>query len=281
MLRRPDSRVGLRLFGHRLGWSRPTNDKMGLQVGKTEILAQPDYPGSIPQDVVPSTDVEAVLPLGRFTPEMVAGLNTKLSRIVPWGQSPLYFAIIQSLQDFASEEAESTKSIVVITDGDNFQFNTSGRPGGEAGASTTLEDVERAWKNTQIPLFILGVGISESSNPNTRNVLEGLAERTGGKYYDVENGNDLLWRRYPNNFHWASITSLVKMLPRRAPPPSMESKLNSPIKIDGIQNRSPNYEVSFQNTSRSVQLEGGESLELFLRGDGQEIVARALRSAFA
>lgn len=270
---RPDARVGVRLFGHRLGWSRPTDAKSGASSGKTQILVQPNYPDSIPNDLVPSRDVESILPLGRFTTDMVGGVANKLSKIVPWGQSPLYLSIIESFRDFDADDESTAKSIVVITDGDNFQFNASGRPGGEPTTITSVDGVYRAWNNSKVPLFILGVGVSDSQNTKARQNLLELAERTNGKYYDIENGSDLL-RALSEQL--SLETYEVSKVESRSINKSLVivggAKLNSPVELARVSSES--YDVSFQSISKSVQFQGGESLELFVSDDGQDIVSK-------
>ncbi len=270
MASQPDARLGVRLFGHRIGWSRPALDKNGFPMGKSQIVPQPNYPGKIPQDVVPSTDVEAIVPLGRFTPEMLGPLRGTLAKVVPWGQSPLYYSIMQSFQDFSADDALTAKSIVVITDGDNFQFSVSGRPGGESGGSTTLEDVERAWKSSKIPLFVLGVGMSEKSEPSVRKTLQSLAEKTKGKYYDIEKGGDLL-RALSEQLSLGTYRVSRQGSSKDTP---TESSLNNPVSIPGLGDGSEKFKIEFGDTSQEFELLGGESLEMYLRGEGQQIVSR-------
>ena len=270
---RPDARIGLRLFGHRIGWSRPTDSKTGVSSGKTQILVQPNYPESIPNDLVPSRDVEAILPLGRFSTDMVGGLTSKLSKIVPWGQSPLYLSIIESFRDFDADDNSTAKSIVIITDGDNFQFNASGRPGGEPGSVSSVDGVYRAWNSNKVPLFILGVGVSNAENAKARKNLLDMAEHTKGKYYDIENGSDLL-RALSEQLSIGTF-GVSKVDPKpssRGPISVVESKLNTPVQVRQVSNAS--YDVSFQSISKTVQLQGGESLELYLTEDGQDIVSK-------
>ncbi len=272
---RPDARVGVRLFGHRMGWSRPTDGKSGMVNGKSQILVQPNYPTSIPEDLVPSKDVEAILPLGRFTPEMIGGLANKLSYIVPWGQSPLYLSIVDSFKDFAADDNATAKSIVIVTDGDNFQFNASNRPGGEPGGTTNLETVYRAWNNTKIPVFILGVGISESDNGNTRKTLQELANRTQGKYYDIENGSDLiraLNEQLAMGTYQVTRSEASNGFKKSNDP--IEAKLNSPMEFKPLSVESSEYLLEFQSIQKLFQLKGGESLEMFVQDDGQDIVSK-------
>ncbi|MEI7458543.1 MAG: vWA domain-containing protein [Pirellula sp.] len=272
---RPDARVGLRLFGHRMGWSRPTDAKSGIVSGKSQILVQPNYPSSIPEDLVPSKDVEAILPLGRFTPEMIGGLAKKLSSIVPWGQSPLYLSIVDSFKDFTADDNATAKSIVIVTDGDNFQFNASNRPGGEPEGTTNLETVYRAWNNTKIPVFILGVGISESENGNTRKTLQELAKRTQGKYYDIENGSDLI-RALNEQLAMGTyqVTRSEASTGFKKSNEPIEARLNSPMELKPLSPESSEYLLEFQSIQKLFQLKGGESLEMFVQEDGQDIVSK-------
>jgi hypothetical protein len=51
-----------------------------------------------------------------------------------------------------------------------------------------------------------------------------------------------------------------------------EAKLNAPVELKPI-TREP-YEVTFQSISKTVQFQGGESLELYLDDNGQDIVSK-------
>lgn len=272
---RPDARVGVRLFGHRMGWSRPMDEKKGIATGKSQILVQPNYPFSIPDDLVPSKDVEAILPLGRFTQEMLGPLSNTLSKVVPWGQSPLYLSIIDSFNDFAADNDSTAKSIVVITDGDNFQFNASNRPGGEPGSYTTLDTVYRAWNSAEIPVFILGVGISDKENPNSRKTLQELAEQTKGKYYETENGSELV-RALSEQLSLGTyeVTRTSQNLRGKKDSEKSESKLNSPIELKGPSPGQEAYTLAFQSIEKQFKIQGGESLEMFVTNDGQGIISK-------
>ncbi len=272
-----DARLGVRLFGHRLGWSRPVDPKTGLAKGSSQVIPQPNYPRSIPDDVVPSRDVEAIIPLGRFTPEMIGPLSKNLASIVPWGQSPLYLSIIEAFKDFNADNQTTTKSIVVITDGDNFQFNASGRPGGDGGAQTSMEDVLAAWQTNKVPLYILGVGVSsqsDASGTQGRARLKSLAERTGGKYYDIDSGGDLLRALAEQT---SSATYEIRHLNgrRSSPGDNAENKhqLNENVELK-LTSTEDKYQIAFQSIIKDFSLQGGEALEMMVSEDGQNIVAR-------
>ena len=106
-------RVGLRLFGHRVGWSTVEADK---------LLRQTAYGDDIPAALRPYADVENVLPLGRFDSLAAGRVFDKLQNVKPWGESPLYLALQQAIGDFGPDD-NSSRSIVVVTDGQNYQFN--------------------------------------------------------------------------------------------------------------------------------------------------------------
>ncbi|MCC6512239.1 MAG: VWA domain-containing protein, partial [Pirellulaceae bacterium] len=278
---RPDARLGVRLFGHRLGWSRNVDPKTGAAVGGTQVLPQPEYRGSIPEDLAPSRDVEAVVPLGRFESTMIAGLESTLSGIKPWGQSPLYLSIIEAFKDFSSDSSDTAKSIVVITDGDNFQFNSGRLASTLSGPMVTKADVLRAWEGSQVPLFVLGVGIEKDQTNDATKSLKELAEKSGGKYYDISTGSDLL-RALSEQLSTAeySVSSASSGKTNGAPELNMTeagkqtARLNTPVTIKGLSSPSNEYSVEFQTISNSLSVEGGESLELFVQADKQEFVAK-------
>lgn len=272
-----DARLGVRLFGHRLGWSRPVDPKTGLAKGSSQVIPQPNYPRSIPEDVVPSRDVEAIVPLGRFTPEMIGPLSKTLATIVPWGQSPLYLSITEAFKDFGADNQSTTKSIVVITDGDNFQFNATRRPGGDGGAQTTLDDVLAAWQAAKVPLYILGVGVdgaADAKDGKARSTLKSLAERTGGKYYDIESGGDLLRALAEQT---STATYEVRRADSKANGPASqstgESNLNETVDLQKVTGNDK-YQLTFQAITKDFTVDGGESLEMVVADDGQDIIAQ-------
>jgi hypothetical protein len=273
---RPDSRVGIRLFGHRLGWSRP--DGKGQPQGnyKTQLLFQPSYAGKIPDDLVPSRDVEAILPLGRFDASMIGPIADRLATVVPWGQSPLYHSITEAFGDFANDPENNAKCIVVITDGDNFQFAASNRPGGEPSSQTNLEDVERAWTRSKVPVFVLGVGISETDGKDIRQNLERLTNTTGGNYYDIQDGADLVRalseRLSVGTFRVSADSKSLRQSPARNQL-GVESQFNHPVELPVELGGKNVFEIEFRSIKKSFQVEGGESLEMQLIPSGEDIVS--------
>src|SRR5208337_2794598 len=76
-----DVRVGVRFFGHRVGW----------RTDKPDTLArQESYPGGVPATLRPYEDVELFLPLGRFDSVTAGGVIRRLHSLKPWGESPIF-----------------------------------------------------------------------------------------------------------------------------------------------------------------------------------------------
>ncbi|HEY5314359.1 MAG TPA: hypothetical protein VIK18_17630, partial [Pirellulales bacterium] len=240
-----DARVGVRFFGHRVGW----NTKQAGQ-----LLRQPDYPGDIPDALVPSTDVELVLPLGRFDEAVAEPLIEKLKKIKPWGESPLYLALIEALGDFVGEPEDSEKSIVVIADGVNYQFN--------APSPTTRDDVIAAFKGRKVAINIVGFDIPGPEAAEARRDFSLLANETGGSFVSAANATTL-------------IRSLEKLLgPQdfrvldRQDGLVGKARLGIPVVVTPPPERVQSYTVLLDQLMAPVELSGGESVELFPSRDG-------------
>lgn len=182
LAQRKDARVGVRLFGHRTGWST-SNPSMRIR--------QKTYEGTIPELLIPENDVEQLLPLGRFTGVESNEVTNRLGSVIPWGQSPLNLAIKQALNDFEREDADTQKSIVVITDGLNYQFSPSSESL-NIPKITSLRDVSNELEKTKVPVFILGFGISADEKKEAEQEFFSIAEKSGGGYFAIESGQELL-----------------------------------------------------------------------------------------
>jgi len=255
---RGDTRVGVKFFGHRVGWARGETNRM---------LTQNDYAGPIPDDLNPSADVETVLPLGRFDTVEAGLVSVRLKSVKPWGQSPLYLSLIESLRDFDSDRDHTDKSIVCITDGGNYQFSPAGDAG--APAQQTVADVLAAWETKRVPIYILGVGMGSGDDAAAQREFTTLADQTGGRYFVVDNGRDLL-RTLRERLGFGSYQVEAAAF---AATDGASFKLNAAKQIGGLTGTPLPYVVRFQESSAEVALEGGEALELFAGRDGR-ITAR-------
>ena len=257
---RADTRVGVRLFGHRAGWAKGESSK---------LVTQTDYAGPIPDDLAPAADVELVLPLGRFDSVEAGQVAGRLKSVRPWGQSPLYLSIIDSLRDFTTDRDETEKSIVVITDGANYQFTPAGS-GTSAPPHQTAADVLSAWESAKVPVYILGFRSSEAADAAAEREFTQLAERTGGKFFVVENGRDLLQalrERLGLGSYRVEAEGIASVAGAQG------AKLNTPLTFEGLRRGAVSYAVRFQSGTADVLLEGGEALELYAAPNGR-ITAR-------
>jgi hypothetical protein len=242
-----DARVGVRFFGHRAGW----NTKAPRQ-----LLLQTEYARAIPDDLAPSEDVELVLPLGRFDQVVAGGVAELMKSVKPWGETPLYLALVEAEADFANEPADAEKSIVVITDGVNYQFNSPN--------PKTRADVLAA-NNRSLPIHLVGFQISESQAAEARREFGALATETQGSYVAA-----------------TDATSLVKTLESLLGP-SMYSvigpqgdevgrtEVGKTIPLQSPLVAETKYLVSLDTTSTEVDLFGGEGVELVLNRNGRSI----------
>jgi Mg-chelatase subunit ChlD len=249
---RADTRVGVRFFGHRVGWAKGELAK---------LMTQTSYSGPIPDDLAPSADVELILPLGRFDSVEAGIVSGRLRSVKPWGQSPLYLSLVDSIRDFAADRDDSEKSIVVITDGANYQFTPAGS-GTTAPPHQTAEDVVTAESGKNVPVYILGFGTSDDRAAERE--FTALAERTGGKFFAVENGRDLL-RTLRERLGLGSY----EIETAGSGTAAKSTKLNVPSSVTGISQGPATYAVRFQANSAEVTVEGGEALELYAAPTGR------------
>jgi hypothetical protein len=245
-----NARVGVRFYGHRVGWNLEKPD---------QILSQNNYARPIPDDLRPSEDVELVLPLGRFDSIAANGVFDLMKTLKPWGETPLYLALTEAVGDFAKDEPGTEKSIVVITDGVNYQFNSPN--------PKTRADVLTAIGSSKIPIYIVGFDISQGEAAEAAREFGALAKETDGKYVPVSDG-----------------TTLVRSLENLLGPKNYEVRMASgavvgraavgaPISIRPKPSEPEDYTVSLGSVKTTIELSGGEAAELLLSADGRSIHA--------
>jgi Mg-chelatase subunit ChlD len=240
LAQRPEQRVGVRFYGHRVGW----NLKQA-----SEVLVQKDYPRPVATDLSPSEDVELVLPLGRFD-QLAAGTVTRLLRkVTPWGETPLYLALVQAVQDFTLDRPDTEKSMVVITDGINNQFNP------QPEAAKSLRDVLTARGGRPIRIHIVGFGIPENEREQAVREFHELAVATDGSYH-LATGVDSLLRRLEELLgfgEYSVVAASGELVGRRV--------VDQPVPVAPLP-QPGDYRVQWQSLEEPIRLEGGEALEL-------------------
>lgn len=244
-----DARVGVRIFGHRVGWT--TSEP-------TQILPQPNYTRPYAPDLTPAEDVELVLPLGRFDESVAGELDEILAQVQPWGQSPLYLALRQALDDFTGEDPDAERRIVVITDGANYQFN--------ALQPTTREDVLALAAGRNIPINIVGFGVPASEAGQASSEFQTIADQTGGTYVTVENATSLI----------ASLEELLGPTEYRIAGPDGElfgpARVGTQLSIAPKPTTPTTYTVLAAGAEESLDLSGGEAIELQLDRGGRDLL---------
>ena len=172
----PEARVGLVLYGHRVGWNTAS---------PTQILRQTNYALPIPDALYPYEDYEIVLPFGRFGKSEEASLQKILQTVQPWGETPLYLSIQSALRDMNSKSLGGKQQIIVITDGINKQLNPS--------ADKYVSLLTLLGENFgQTEVNIVGFGIEASDSQTAAREFEQLASRTGGEYVEINDAGSLL-----------------------------------------------------------------------------------------
>jgi hypothetical protein len=243
-----DARVGIIFYGHRVGWNLKKPD---------QILRQSDYDRRIPDDLRPSEDVETVLPLGRFDQVVAGGVFDLMKSIKPWGETPLYLSLVDAIGDFSHDEPGTEKSIVVITDGLNYQFNSPN--------PKTRESVLTAMGDKKIPIDIVGFGISDAEAATAAKEFDSLAQKTGGEYVPVSSGTALV----------RSLQSLLGPKGYEVTDSAGNTIGNAPVGTSITVRPKPiglkTYEVSLPPLSTHVELAGGERAELTISADGRSI----------
>jgi len=248
---RGDARVGVLLYGHRVGW----NTKQPNQ-----LMTQPNWGEAIPEGLKPFEDVQTILPLGRFDNLVAAKVAQQLERVIPWGETPLYLSLNQALLEFKAEDSDTQRSIVVITDGMNYQFNPP------AEMSKTAQDVLNADASRHIPLHIVGFGLQADEAQSALRDFNRLATETGGQYVSVTEAAALadalegIIERRP--YSTSSLSGEIAKAP-----------VGTAIDLAWGSNVPQEYTIAIDALSEHIELSGGEAVELFISQDGLSILS--------
>lgn len=260
--------VGLILYGHRAGWEE-------YQRGRYRTKWR--SPADERRKLHPAEDVELVVPVRPIKFADVDGhvrdvrdvIAAKLDDLIPYGETPLYLAIIEALKSF-NRDLPGPRHIVVITDGVNEQ-TADGAP---QNVIKGRSDVQQALTNplTRAQIDIIGFDLKpEFRNEeerqrwiSSRDDLIRIARDplSQGEFHEARDPSSLV-EKLRNSLR------LVKFFVYRdgLPPPLPEAflDLNQPWTVQDFQ-REAGYHVALAGhttaVSERVRLEGGESLLL-------------------
>jgi hypothetical protein len=271
----PDTRVGVRFFGHRVGWS--TTEPV-------RVLRRKDYVRPIPLDLAPSDDVEQILPLGRFDSLVAGQVEDLLAAVQPWGQTPLYLALVDAIGDFERDDADTEKHIIVITDGVNYQFSPSASGRFAAPHPTTSDDVVAAWAKQEPAIHLVGFGIPEQDVAAAEREYRNLIDRTGGTYATTAADAQVLLAKLDQLLAKATYEVLddagqavgVPIARDGSLGPEAElARLGEQLVIQPAPDQAREYTVACQQLAESILLRGGEAAEFELSADGRRLTSRA------
>jgi len=244
-----NARVGVRLFGHRAGWHKTRPG---------EVLYQNGYGRPFDRSLDPAADVEEVLRLGRFDSVLAGDVANLLETVQPWGQSPLYLALSQAAGDFAGEGVDAQKSIVVITDGENYQFNAAEPTGADAVLAAAAENA--------VPIHIVEFAAPGDAPSASLEELKGIAEQTGGSYVPVAAATSLVERL--ENLLGSQEYQVFDNESSAAFGPA---RIGSPVVISPPPARPRNYTVALKSITGQIELAGGEDVQLLLAPGGTHL----------
>jgi len=250
LVERGDARLGVRFYGHRVGWST---------VETKRLLRQSGYDGVIPPELQPYEDVELILPLGRFDSVAAGLVSDRMKSVEPWGESPLYLALRRALRDFDKDDENTEKSIIVITDGVNYQYNAP------ALVAPRREDVESEYAGRDVSIHIVGFGIPKAEGELARREFESLARQTGGSFVSATNAPSLI----------RSIEAVLRKNEYRIVDDIggelARGQINSTLEIRPKPGTHLQCVVEMESLREDIELEGGEALELVIGRDGRRI----------
>ncbi len=266
-----DTRVGVRFFGHRVGWS--TTEPV-------RVLRRQDYAKLIPPELAPSEDVELILPLGRFDSLLAGQVEELFSSVAPWGQTPLYRALVDAIGDFEKDDPDTEKHIIVITDGVNYQFTPSASGQFEAPRPVSINDVVAAWKKQTPFIHLVGFGIPEQEVPAAERAYRDLIARTSGTYETSAAEAQLLLRKLDQLLAKSTYEILDVSGENVAVPIERDGNLadaaaaaplGQTLAIRPAPQAAGNYTVVCQQLRESILLRGGEAAEFELSADGRRL----------
>lgn len=244
---RESVRVGVQFFGHRVGWNTQQPNQLVPQLG---------YGAPIPVGLKPYEDIEAVLPLGRFDASWQKLVSDRLKTVKPWGESPIYLALQRGIDQFARGTSDEARTIVVITDGVNYQFNPSPQ------ANATLADVLTRATQHQTAVHMVGFGIHDKDYPTAQREFGQIAQQTGGSFVSIDRATELMASLEkilsPQNF---SATTPGQ--------PAVSTTIGLPLTIPPPFPAPRTVTVALGSARQNVTLSGGEALELIFDPQGQ------------
>lgn len=268
--------VGLWFYGHRVGIEgrflkdgRTPNPNAGKLKPNENWKAYRRWWGEIDDTLVPANDVQRVLAVRRLDRETLADFDLAIDTAAPYGQTPLYHAMISAVQnDLAHQSRELPRRLVVVTDGVN-RVSNAGR------APVTADEVRQALQAGSlrgVQLDIVGVELDKnlkSDEKRSFNDLKALADGKTVRYYSADQLADLM-------------ETLKKALYLRQysvtepdDPAAVDAKqinIGQPVEVRTPSAKKLRISIPGESEAKSdVEVRGDETLELYLDKRGSRL----------
>lgn len=100
-------------------------------------------------------------------------------RTTEGGNTPLYDAMIRSVNDVAAQPDTSTRAVVLLTDGR------------DTTSTATAAQAITVARNAGIPIFAIGLGNPNDANSLDKAAMQNIADQTGGRVFFAEDATAL------------------------------------------------------------------------------------------
>lgn len=194
--------VGVVLYGHRLAWEGADEPEL---IEQTEYLDQ-TLGYSALASLMPGDDVEVIQPLGQFREIELETVLHRLGAVRPWGENPLYYALVRAGDAFSGRRNAPRSGIVVLTSGHNHQWLARNR--------WTKETLSGQLEKRHLPIHFIGYDVDPSGDSTEARELASIAEATAGSFEPAGSAT-LLAERLTDSMLLASTRRAVE-------PPSEE-----------------------------------------------------------
>ena len=233
--------LGVMLYGHRV--AAGANSAAGPQWQRRYVT---QFPCST--DLRPFEDVETILPPGRFRTlerDMVA---QRLRLLLPWGETPLHLSLTESVRQLSRLDGMRRRTIVVITDGRNYQFNPT------AEKRRTVDEVISTANESDVAIHLVGVGLPIDQRTRARAEFEQIAQATGGSCdVDVDDADRLRMKL-------RGLFALSKFSLTNSDGERLEQMVGQPISIPAPRQQPEKWTLAWRDQSVGLTIRGQESL---------------------
>ncbi|MFO1065034.1 MAG: vWA domain-containing protein [Pirellulales bacterium] len=246
----PDA-VGVMFYGHRAAAGRP---EQGILLQHRYFA---DHP--FPQSLQPYDDVETILAPGRFDDAQWSTVIDHIEDIVPWGQTPLYVALMQAVEHAQRLGRDVHCDVIVISDGRNYQFNPP------ADRRVAIEQVIEAARSADVAIHTIGFGVPSAEAAEATTQYQLLAEATGGSStLQAADGTTLL----------ENLQTLTQPEPFTVRLPSGETLVghtHEPLRLSGSVPDNTAVEIEYRQDRKRIPISSRSAVELTTGGDGRLI----------